>query len=82
MGVNMRQELFRKVLAAAEKELAAFKNAIAKYRLRVYHRTLYGERRVTEAQLEDLEKRIEEYRALPESRGYFENRRATMPRGS
>jgi hypothetical protein len=78
MGVNMRQELFQKVLAAAEKELAAFKNAIAKYRLRVYHRTLYGERHVTEAHLEDLEKRIEEYRALPESRGYFASRQTTL----
>lgn len=76
----MRQELFHKVLAAAEKELAAFRNAIAKYRLRVHHRTV--ERDVTEAELQDLEKRIEEYRALPESRGYFENRQAAMPGGS
>jgi len=73
----MRQELFQKVLAAAERELAAFKNAIVRYRLRVYHRAVA--RGVTEAELDDLEKRIEEYRALPESRGYFENRQAAMP---
>jgi hypothetical protein len=72
----MREELFQKVLAAAEKELSALRNAISKYRLRIY-RTV--EHEVTEEELNDLEKRIEEYRALPESRGYFESKQATAP---
>jgi len=58
------REIFVKELARAEKELAGFKEAVAKYRLRVYHRDLHGERDMTEQNLKDLESAVEEYRRV------------------
>jgi hypothetical protein len=51
-------------LAEAERELDGFKNAIAKYKLRVLHRDTSGERDVTNQHLRDLQSAIDEYRAM------------------
>lgn len=55
-------QYFEKQLAAAEKELANFKQAMTQYGLRVFHRDLSGERDVTDQELKCLEEQIDEYR--------------------
>jgi hypothetical protein len=57
-------EYFTKRLAEEEKELAGFKNAIAKHGLRVFHRDMSGERDVTQEHIKHLEAAIAEYRAM------------------
>lgn len=57
-------EYFGKRLAEAEKALADFKDAVAKYRLRVLHRDTNGERDVTDEEVRHLESTVEEYRAM------------------
>jgi hypothetical protein len=44
--------------------LAGFKNAIAEYRLRVFHRDINGERDVTDEHVRHLESTIAEYQAM------------------
>jgi hypothetical protein len=57
-------QYFGKQLAAAEKELAGFIQAVAKHGLRVFHRDLNGERDVTDQELKSLEEQVEEYRRM------------------
>ena len=57
-------EYFTKRLAEAEKELADFKSAVARYGLRVRHRDVNGERDVTDEELKWLEDAVEEYRSM------------------
>jgi hypothetical protein len=57
-------DYFRKRLAEAAKELADFKSAIAKYKLRVFEHDTRGERDVTGKHLRHLESTVEEYRTM------------------
>jgi hypothetical protein len=57
-------EWVRKRLAEEEKELADFKNAIAKHGLRVWHCDANGERDVTDENIRHLEATVAEYRAM------------------
>ena len=57
-------EYFTQRLAEAEKELAGFESAIAKFGLRVRHRDINGERDVTEEQRKQLKDAVEEYRKM------------------
>jgi hypothetical protein len=49
-------------LAEAEKELAAFENAVAKHGLRVFERDVNGERDVTGRSRKMLQDAVDEYR--------------------
>jgi hypothetical protein len=55
---------FTNRLAESEKELADFKSAIANHGLRVRHRDVHGERDVTDQQVNQLEKAIDDYRRM------------------
>jgi hypothetical protein len=56
---------FRGRLAKVEAELAGFESAIAKYGLKIIHRdAVNGEVDVTDSELLNLRKQIEEYRVM------------------
>lgn len=55
-------EYFTRRLSEAEKELAAFENAVAHHGLRVFERDQNGERDVTGRSRQLLQDEIDEYR--------------------
>jgi hypothetical protein len=60
------KDYFRRSRAEAQAELEGFKEAIAKYRLRIIHRDIRGEKDLTDESLRDLEQQVAECQRMLE----------------